>query len=265
MTATTTTARPGLSLRKQSLRIVLLPAPRGGVRRRGRSDRSGSPDCTRRVSTEFSLAALSGGCFCDIGGHDSIFLRPFAPSALPGFFATMDALTPARRLFVPALRHMNTSWSRAGLPALRVWSSEHSIPNHLARPRHRFSTQPLSVTGFRRCRSGLRLFASRLAARPGRIGFVSLRTARSPPVALHLASWRRSYVRLQAGVCVPEEDFHLSDQTRLQAHWRHVFNVPICRKMQYFDTLKTCRHSLSEQSLTEKMNQSYAGKRQFLL
>ena len=31
----------------------------------------------------------------------------------------------------------------------------------------------------------------------GRIEFVSLRTGRSPPVAPHPASWRRSYVRLQ--------------------------------------------------------------------
>ena len=34
---------------------------------------------------------------------------------------------------------------------------------------------------------------------PGRIGFVILRTGRSPPVALHPASRRRSYSRLQAG------------------------------------------------------------------
>jgi len=45
-----------------------------------------------------------------------------------------------------------------------------------------------------------------------------MRAADSPPVALHLASRRRSYIRLQAGVCLPEEDFHLSDQIRLQTH-----------------------------------------------
>jgi hypothetical protein len=37
-----------------------------------------------------------------------------------------------------------------------------------------------------------------LATTPGRIEFVILRTSRSPPVALHLASRRRSYVRLQS-------------------------------------------------------------------
>ena len=102
MAATTTRARSGLPARKQSLRIELPRTPKGIVRSRGRSDRSGAPACDGRVSTGFSLAALFGGFFCDVGGHDSIFLRPFAPPALPGFVATMDALTPARRLFVPA-------------------------------------------------------------------------------------------------------------------------------------------------------------------
>ena len=42
---------------------------------------------------------------------------------------------------------------------------------------------------------------------------------RSPPVAPHPASRRRSYSWLQAGERIPEEDLHLSDQTRFQAHW----------------------------------------------
>ena len=54
---------------------------------------------------------------------------------------------------------------------------------------------------------------------PAESSLVNLRTNRSPPVALHLASRRRSYDQLQAGVGVPEEDLHLSGQTRLQAHW----------------------------------------------
>ena len=48
----------------------------------------------------------------------------------------------------------------------------------------------------------------------GRIEFVILRTAHSPPAASHPALPRRSYSRLQAGEGVPEEDFHLSDQMR---------------------------------------------------
>ena len=53
----------------------------------------------------------------------------------------------------------------------------------------------------------------------GRIEFVILRMNRSPPAAHHPASRRRSSSWLQAGGRIPEEDFHLSDQTRFQAHW----------------------------------------------
>jgi hypothetical protein len=57
--------------------------------------------------------------------------------------------------------------------------------------------------------------SSRLATTTGRIEFVViLRTDRSPPVALHLASRRRSYVRLQCsnptltGTCTPPIQHH---------------------------------------------------------
>ena len=53
-----------------------------------------------------------------------------------------------------------------------------------------------------------------------RIEFVILRTDRSPPAAPHHASLRRSCIRLQAGERLPEEDFHLSDHLRFQAHER---------------------------------------------
>jgi hypothetical protein len=67
---------------------------------------------------------------------------------------------------------------------------------------------------------GSRLHLS-LAGSPtltGRIEFVILRMDRSPPVASHPVLRRRSYSWLQAGERIPEEDFHLSDQTRFQAH-----------------------------------------------
>ena len=40
----------------------------------------------------------------------------------------------------------------------------------------------------------------------------------SPHIASHPASRRRSYVQLQAGERIPEEDFHLSVLVRFQAH-----------------------------------------------
>jgi hypothetical protein len=103
MAAAPAGARSGLPSRLQFLRNELPRTRVGGGRSRGRAGRSGAPACGRRVSTGSSLAALVGGVlFCDVGGHDSISLRPFAPPALPGFNATMSALTPAGRLFVPA-------------------------------------------------------------------------------------------------------------------------------------------------------------------
>src|SRR6185503_736663 len=58
---------------------------------------------------------------------------------------------------------------------------------------------------------------ARQSTRPNRV-HLKLRTERSPPVAFHPASRRRSYLRIQAGERMPEEDLHLSDQTPLQTH-----------------------------------------------
>jgi len=70
------------------------------------------------------------------------------------------------------------------------------------------------------CGSRLHLTAAGSPTQTGRIEFVILRMDRSPPAAPHPASRRRSCIRLQAGERLPEEDFHLSDQVRFQAHCR---------------------------------------------
>ena len=81
----------------------------------------------------------------------------------------------------------------------------------------RFRTLPFSSTASR-FRSRLRHCTVGSPITPGRIEFVILRTGRSPPAALHHASLRRSCIRLQAGERLPEEDLHLSDHLRFQAH-----------------------------------------------
>src|SRR3954447_3578917 len=55
-----------------------------------------------------------GGHCCRLGFRDlghcvSTSLHPFAPPELPGFVATMGALTPARRLFVSLSGTMNSA------------------------------------------------------------------------------------------------------------------------------------------------------------
>jgi len=103
----------------------------------------------------------------------------------------------------------------------------HSVSKHLMHPRRHFLTLPLSATGFPLpLGSGLHLSRAGSSSAPGRIEFVILRTGRSPPAALHHASLRRSGSWLQAGERLPEEDFHLSDHSRFQAHARQVFDLP---------------------------------------
>ena len=162
----------------------------------------------------------------------STFLHPFAPPALPGFLATMGALTPGR----PALRILIRDNElrpgiRPGLPLylafdlLTIPSSTTVLPF----PRRGFGTllqpdepphlspgQILSDRWERRRAVVGSPLASRLPDRLGRIRFVILRTGHSPPVALHPASRRRSYYRLQvrnvnlAGTCTPPIK-HLSE------------------------------------------------------
>jgi hypothetical protein len=110
----------------------------------------------------------------------------------------------------------------------------HSVSNHPAWSCHRFCTLPLSSTGLR-FRSRLRLSLVDSPLMLSRIEFVILRTDRSPPAALHHASLRRSCIRLQAGERLPEEDFHLSDHLRFQAHERGRPRPPPSSFIGFFD------------------------------
>ena len=131
-----------------------------------------------------------------LGHPASIFLEPFAPPALPGFNATMAPLTPARSVLRALGGHERRVRFHAGLSVSCARPSHHSVPTHPSRPRDRFITQPFSVTSIPPKRVWISPFFGRLVARTGRIGFVILRTGCSPPVALHPASRRRSYLRL---------------------------------------------------------------------
>ena len=128
------------------------------------------------------------------------FLPPLAPCPLRRFIATMEALTPVRL----SLAHRSPCFT---------YSSFQTIPSPttLCSPVAALSRYvlPLSATdlpeafqhSFRAYfphGSRLRHFPAGSPESPGRNGFVYLRTGRSPPVALHPASRRRSYSRLQA-------------------------------------------------------------------
>jgi len=165
--------------------------------------------CRNRSAVASPCGHWHGGGLGRVMCHTSTFLRPFAPRALSRFVATMSALTPARRLFDQP--GMNTVLLRAGLSGSWAWPSDHSVPTH----RSAFPLSPLChVTSARQAAVSIPRadlegrwdrrhtvwgspLASRLPGRLGRIGFVILRTGRSPLVALHLASQRRSYIQFQ--------------------------------------------------------------------
>src|SRR5215475_601042 len=81
------------------------------------------------------------------------------------------------------------------------------------------------VSGSHRYRLRLSLAGSSVS--PAESRSLALRTEPSPPVALHLASRRRSYVRLQVGVGLPGEVSHLPRQCTLtDALGRNRFIAP---------------------------------------
>ncbi len=154
--------------------------------------------------------------FCPDRRYSSTSLPPLAPSPLRDFIATTEALTPIR----PALRSLHEH-RLLGEQVSLIHVSDLPIPPSPTTPQALdvdFARYPSSLR-VSHCR-GSRLHLS-LAGSPtltGRIEFVILRMDRSPPAAPHPASRRRSCSRLQAGERIPEENFHLSDQTRFQAH-----------------------------------------------
>jgi len=96
---------------------------------------------------------------------------------------------------------------------------DHSVSNHTITPCRHFNTLPLSATGFRLNHgSRLRQWIAGSSGVWRRIEFVTLRTGRSPSVASHPASRRRSYSRLQTGERMSDGDLHPADYVCAQAH-----------------------------------------------
>ena len=176
----------------------------------------------RLAAPEVAPAGLARGHsrwlrFCLDRRYSSTSLPPLAPSPLRDFIATMEALTPVR----PALRSLHEHRLLGGEQVSLIHVSDLPIPPSPTTPQALdadFARYPSSrrVSCLRRSR--LHHFPAGSPTLTGRIEFVILRVDRSPPAAPHPASRRRSCSRLQAGERIPEEDLHLFDQTRFQAH-----------------------------------------------
>ncbi|MBI2569517.1 MAG: SDR family oxidoreductase, partial [Candidatus Schekmanbacteria bacterium] len=82
----------------------------------------------------------------------------------------------------------------------------------------------------------------------GRIELVILRTGRSPPVASHPASRRRSHIWLRAGERMPEEDFHLSNHVRSQAREEQAdgLGIPQAQRQRMIASLPFGRPATTE-------------------
>jgi site-specific DNA recombinase len=162
----------------------------------GPSARFDPPPSREGLFGLLSLRHCRREVFLGLGHSSFIFLVPFAHPALPGFFATMEPLTPVRsRRLVP---DRSPCFMCRTFPPFRLqppvvvpgdWSG--FVPEPTARPVGRIPTSgPGRRLGF--------TITRRLATTTGRIKFVIiLRTSGLPPVALHLLSQGRSYFRLQ--------------------------------------------------------------------
>jgi len=141
-------------------------------------------------------------------------LRSISVTRLQRYYGRSDSCSPGSS----GLTSMNSgSFSEQVSLINACGPPDHSVSKHLMHRCRRFSTLPLSATAFR-FRSGVRHWLAGSPIAPGRSEFVILRTGRSPPAAPHNASLRRSCICLQVGERIPEEDLHLSDHTRSQAH-----------------------------------------------
>ena len=149
-------------------------------------------------------------------GHASPSLRSLRSIPVTGlrrYYGRSDSCSSGSS----ALASMNAGLLRTGLPESRTQPSDRSVSKHRVRPPNTALTRYPSAY-WASFRSGLRLSYAGSPKSLGRIEFVILRTGRSPPVASHPVSPRRSYVWLQAGERLLGEDFHLSDRVRFQAH-----------------------------------------------
>ena len=173
----------------------------------------------------------------------STFLHPLAPRALPRFFATMDALTPARgALRTQHKRIEHPPWPGQVSPVHMTRTSLHSVTNHPTRPVIAFPlpTQrdrlpepglrpavPMPCRGLAnlwqtsclRPRPGLDFTINEEArryVRPNRVRFTTdckFASGCSPP--------RLATTQLPSAIGsghLPGEDLHLSDRACSQAH-----------------------------------------------
>jgi hypothetical protein len=155
-----------------------------------------------------------GLCFVLCGLHSSTFLHPFAPRALPRFYAPMGALTPVQgALRAICKRSEHPPWPEQVSLVNMTRTSLHSVTNHPTRPaaasllptqRSRLPELNVSGLGFTFNEE------ARRNVRPKRVRFTTdckFATGCSPP--------RLAATQLPLAIGsghLPREDLHLSDR-----------------------------------------------------
>ena len=168
-------------------------------------------------------------CFRRFGHCVSTSLHPLAPPELPGFFATLGAVTPGRSA-LRLTRSMNTGFGVIqGSLLIFIGSSDHSVSNHLPSPRRVSGVlcrraYRTTLSWLPRCRGPCVLWASpfpsRLATTVGRNEFIVV-TCYGLIVHLQLLSTPPRGDAVTFGYRVPEHpdrDFHPADPMHSQAH-----------------------------------------------
>ena len=155
----------------------------------------------RGFSSVDSPEGTTTGLVRCLGHCVSTFLHPLAPPELPGFSATMSALTPGRLALRLPREREHPLWRRPGLPALThrtVRSFRLQPPPVVPAPfwglvRRTYRTTLRWPPFWGRASLGLRHWGAGSPRRLAESSSLVFRTNRSPPVASHPASRRRSY------------------------------------------------------------------------
>ena len=166
-----------------------------------------------KIPTRLAMRHSRQLVFCSISYNPSTFLRSLRSIPVTGllcYYGRSDSCSAGSS--VPYRQHEHRLCSEQ---VSLLHAPELPIPPSPTTPQSfdaAFARYPSARRISRLLGSRLHLRFAGSPALTGRIEFVNLRMDRSPPVAPHPASRRRSYSRLQAGERLPEGDFHPSVQ-----------------------------------------------------
>ena len=196
------------------------------------------------LSGLFSSSHFRRFFFLQCFRHVSTFLRSLRSTLITGFhpyYGRSDSCSLGSSAYTRfrVFSHELLTCSEQVSLIHRDVLPDHPVSNHPTCPKRRFSTLPLSSLG-------LRLHGLGFALGPRAHRHVWPNRVRIPTgwpftsCAPHLASRRRSFIRLRAGERIPEGDFHPSIHRASQAHGPHASRglAVVIRKKEEVDLVR---------------------------